>query len=486
MGTTREQSDLTRRSFLGRGAATTLGIALAGSLEPLAGAAGVEREGRSRFAGHRDDGYGPLVDDPDGRIALPEAFSYTVVAQSGVTMLDDGVHRTPSSPDGTASFVRRGGNGSVLVNNHEIRGLGPLTHGVPKDDPRLVYDPGPGANAGTTNIVVDKDGDRVREYVSLAGTHTNCAGGKTPWQTWLTCEETDLVPVAGNGLTRRHGYVFEVDPYRRKANRDPHPIKALGRFEHEALAVDPETWQIYETEDANAPHGMFYRWTPPSRALPLERRSLRALDDDAGTLEALSASTAGGAHVPDLCVAVEPGTTYDVKWVEVPDRDATTVRIRQQFTDAQVTRSRKLEGAWWGRGGAYFVASFARQSDGSAVVHDGQVWFYDPLAHTIELKLRFARAGAANSTSPDGPDNITVSPYGGVILAEDGGGKQHLIGSTGPLNTYFLARNDLPGDGEFTGPNFSRNKKVLFANVFNPGHVFAITGPWRKDHDDRD
>ena len=86
----------------------------------------------------------------------------------------------------------------------------------------------------------------------------------------------------------------------------------------------------------------------------------------------------GGQHIADLSLATEPGTRYEVSWVDVPDRDAQTVSVRKQFTDDQVTRSRKLEGQWWGDGGAYFVASFARSSDGSVNEHDGQVWFYDP------------------------------------------------------------------------------------------------------------
>ena len=146
-----------------------------------------------------------------------------------------------------------------------------------------------------------------------------------------------------------------------------------------------------------------------------------------------------------------------------------------------ITRSRKLEGAWWGDGGAYFVASFARTDDGSQVQHDGQVWFYDPLSRTITLQLRFAYTPADQDTNPDGPDNIAVSPYGGVILAEDGEGRQHLVGATEDGHTYFLARNDVgDGSGEMTGPNFSADKRTLFANLFNPGHVYAITGPWRR------
>jgi secreted PhoX family phosphatase len=439
--------------------AATLGIALAGDLTGVLG-------GRA-MANGRAVGYGPLVTDPNGLLSLPEGFSYEVIAKSGETTLESG-ERTPSDPDGTAAFASRGG-GTVLVNNHENSG------GEPYPVPRIagfVYDDT--ATGGTTNIVVDKNGNRVREYVSLAGTSTNCAGGRTPWDTWLTCEETEEI------RAKRHGYVFEVDPFDQDANRDPKPIKALGRFSHESVAVDPRTGVIYETEDASNPNGLLYRWTPPKSALPLGKGSLRELADDAGTLDAMQAYRRSGAFVPDLSSTTQVGTTYRVEWVPVPDRDATTTSTRKQF--AEITRSRKLEGMWWGDNGAYFVASFARFSDGSEAQHDGQVWFYDPKRQTVELKLYFVYTPGDQDSDPDGPDNITVSPFGGVILAEDGEGKQHLVGSTDSGDVFFFARNELPDNNEFTGPTFSHDRKILFANIQTPGHVFSIQGPFRRQN----
>jgi secreted PhoX family phosphatase len=466
---TDEPSGLSRRSVLAR-SATGVGIALSGSYTGLFGAAPASAKGAAAKAPKGQVGYGALVDDPAGLLSLPAGFSYTIVAQSGVTRLESG-EPTPSDPDGTASFVRHGGNGSVLVVNHEVSGGEPCP--VPRI-PGFVYDPA--AGGGTTNVEVDKDGNRVREYVSLAGTQNNCAGGKSPWDTWLTCEEAESL----SGQTKPHGYVFEVDPYDQDANRDPKPIKALGRYAHEALVVDPDAGTIYLTEDAGNPNGLLYRWTPPEAALPLGKGVLRTLSDDAGVLEALKASTLAGAHVPDLSVATVPGTTYTAEWVVVPDRDAKTVSTRKQFTNAQVTRSRKLEGMWWGDGGAYFVCSFARTSDGSAAQHDGQIWFLDPLAGTIELKLHFAYTPSDQDGDPDGPDNITVSAYGGLIIAEDGEGKSHLVGSTESGEAFFFARNEHPDDSEFAGPTFSHDKKVLFANIQSPGYVLAIQGPFTK------
>ena len=460
---------MSRRWVLTRSAAG-VGIALSGSYAGLFGAGAASASPGSAPGKPGPAGYGPLVDDPAGLLSLPVGFSYKVVAESGVTKLDSG-EPSPSDPDGTASFVRHGGNGSVLVVNHEISGSEPYP--VPRV-PGFVYDPA--AKGGTTTLEVDKDGNRVSEVVSLAGTHNNCAGGRSPWSTWLTCEEAESL----SGQTKPHGYVFEVDPYDQDANRDPQPIKALGRYAHEALVVDPDTGTIYLTEDAGSPNGLLYRWTPPASALPLGKGVLRTLPDDASVLEALSASTLTGAHIADLSVASAPGTTYRAAWVTVPDRDARTLSTRRQLASSAVTRSRKLEGMWWGDGGAYFVCSFARFSDGSAAQHDGQIWFLDPLAQTIELKLRFAYTPADQDGDPDGPDNITVSAYGGLIIAEDGDGASHLVGSSESGETFFFARNEDPGESEFTGPTFSQNKQILFANVQSPGRVFAIQGPFTK------
>jgi len=463
-------SALSRRGFLGGAAASGLGIAFAGSIDAIAGTA-------AHAATRSAEGYGPLVQDPAGILSLPKGFTYTVVAEAGVTTMEGGAP-TPSDADGTANFPTATG-GATLINNHEISGKEAFK--VPAL-PGLTYDPG--AGGGTTNIDVDSAGKRVREYVSVAGTHNNCAGGVTPWQTWLTCEETEQKK--GGVFTQDHGYVFEVSPVQAEnTGKSPVPLKFLGRFAHEAVAVDPETNVIYETEDASKPNGLVFRWVPPA-GFTGGKDALRTLaqspgGDTAGRLQAMSCSR-GSRHITDLAQATQPGTQYKVSWVDVPDRLAATLSVRKQFTDDQVTRSRKLEGMWWGDGGAYFVASFARLSDGSVNEHDGQVWFYDPAKQTVKLMTIFGvnPDPDVDADNYDGPDNITVSPYGGVILAEDGAGIQHLVGVTEQGKSYTLARNDDEKNNEFTGPNFSADGKILFANVQSPGRVFAITGPWGR------
>jgi len=359
------------------------------------------------------------------------------------------------------------GAGNVLVSTHEV--------GSDEEFPvppleGFVYDPA--GRGGTTTIEVDADGRTVRQYVSLAGTDRNCAGGRTPWNTWLSCEETERV------LDKPHGYVFEVDPFDQEANRDPVPIKALGRFPHEAVVVDPDTFVFFETEDARNPNGCVYRWTPPEDLLPLGKGSLRTLAEDAGSLQALRATTSDGRLVRDLAEGTAVGTVYSVDWVDVPDRDATDKSVRRQFSDDEVTRGRKLEGAWWGDGGAYIVSSFAREEDGEASTHAGQVWFLDPAEGTLTLFLRFA-AAEDDDDAPDSPDNITVSPYGGVMIAEDGEGQPHLLGATPHGRVFSFAKSEAAGgSAEFCGPVFSEDGRTLFLNQQRPGVTFAVRGPF--------
>ncbi|GAA2449027.1 PhoX family protein [Streptomyces pulveraceus] len=494
---------VTRREFTGQSALTGAGIALTGTVAALATAPGALAAGDPKHGhghdehghghGHgREPGYGPLIADPEGLLALPAGFSYRVITHSGVTRLESGEY-TPSNHDGTATFEGPRGV-TLLVNNHELSGVrADWEHPVPLTE-GLVYDPV--AAGGCTVVETRRDG-RTAEWVGIAGTSTNCAGGASPWGTWLTCEETE--DKAGRkGLLKDHGYVFEVDPYDRRANRDPRPIKAFGRYAHEAVVIDPRLGHAYLTEDASGPNGLLYRWVPP-HGFRHGRGRLRTLADDAGVLQAAKCLDRDGAFVDDLSRATKIGTVYGVDWADVPDRDAKSVSVRKQFADGEVTRARKLEGMWWGDGGTYIVSSFARSE--SPVQHDGQVWFHDPRRRTLTLKvllgvntdpspssqLRPSRGGPTQDGAFDGPDNITVSPYGGLVIAEDGDGIQHLFGATESGRTYPIARNELnigsaaePEYSEFTGVTFSPDGRTLYANIQTPGIMLAITGPWKR------
>ncbi|WP_026401330.1 alkaline phosphatase PhoX [Actinomadura rifamycini] len=436
---------VTRRGVMKGGAVGAMSLAMAGSLDAIFQTSAVADTGAGEAYG-----YGPLVPDPKGVLDLPRGFSYKELSVEG-DVISDGV-RVPGRHDAMGTFPTGKSNELLVVRNHEQTASG--VKAVAPDE--LVYDPE--AFGGTTTMLL-KNGDELRsQYVSLAGTSTNCAGGVTPWGTWLTCEETE----GFGGESKSHGWVFEVDPYGRRTR--PEPLKEMGRFAHEAVCVDPHTLTAYLTEDASGPFGMFYRFRPRAH-----RGDYHAYMQG-GRLE-----VGYIRDVPDLALIDEPGTKLHARWKAVPDKYAKQTSIREQFGD-EITRTQKLEGCWWGHGKAWFVASFANKADGAARDHKGQVWTYDPKTNEFELQLIFR-----NDSRFDGPDNITVSPYGGgVIIAEDGDGTQHLVGTTKDNKPFAFARN-AANDSEFCGVTFSPDGRTLYANrQSGPGVTFAITGPWNK------
>ncbi|MFC5261471.1 alkaline phosphatase PhoX [Kribbella qitaiheensis] len=473
---------LARRSVL-RGAAGAgaagVGFAAVGAVPSLAEA--TPRPQHQPFPSHRP--FPPLMDDPKGLLALPPGFKYTVVTHAGETKLKSG-QPTPSLHDGTAAFDD--GRNYLLIQNHEIGANDPL--GVPQIA-GTVYDAGVGSAGGCTVISVDKDGRNRGEWVGISGTLTNCAGGPTPWGTWMTCEETES---KANGTTRLkdHGYVFEVWADGETAH--PVPLKALGRYAHEALAIDKSRTHIYLSEDASGPNGLFYRWSGP-RGYKLSSKSWKDLVDvNFGTLEAMAILGDDGKPIPDVAylTSAQLLRPFRVAWVPVPDRDAVSVSVRKQLTDDKVTRGKKFEGVYGTDEGVYVVNSFAEGGSADlpadAVPHDGMVWFYNYEAKTIQLVTYFPESAAANKGTEakyndynfDGPDNVTVTPWGSLVLAEDGNASSHVLSSTPGGPTYAIARNML-NDSEFTGPTFSDDGKVLFVNIQTPGITLAITGPWR-------
>jgi hypothetical protein len=206
--------------------------------------------------------------------------------------------------------------------------------------------------------------------------------------------------------------------------------------------IDPLTGTVYLTEDADDPSGLLYRATPER---PLQGYgSLRA----GATLEALVATDAG-SFVPDLSVYEEIGTTLTATWAAIPDPHAGEVATRNQLD--QVTRSFKLEGAWWDGEVGYVASSYARLHRGSAGEHDGQVWRIDPVAGTLELVVRFGGDADPAGDRFEAPDNITVAPWGGLILCSDGGEAQHLYRVSADGEPSIFARNTRD-DHEFAGP----------------------------------
>lgn len=450
---------LTRRQLFARSGALGVGIAFTGSLEALF-------RTTAAYATPRGEayGYGPLLPDPNGILDLPAGFTYTTFSRFG-TPVEGGI--VANRHDGMAVFPAELSR-LRLVRNHE-QGGDPLAQRVPAP-PAYTYDPV--ASGGTMTVELADDLTVLSEYGSLGGTVRNCAGGQTPWGSWLTCEETEAR--AGSRARPRqvyskdHGWVFEVDPAAPDNNVDPTPITGMGRYSHEAVAIDPETNVAYLTEDASHPFGLLYRFTPSDAGGGYG--SYRG----GGTLEALRVP-----GVRDLSTVRKVNTRFNhVEWVPVPDPTAATVSTRRQFTDDQVTRSQKLEGAWYGRDAVYIVASFARLANGSAAEHEGQVWRYEPKSNSLTLELIFT---ASNATRFNRPDNITVSPFGGgVVLAEDGGGDQFLVGVAQNGLPFPIARNAL-NEFELAGVTFSPDHSTLFGNIYSGaagGLTFAIRGPW--------
>ncbi|MFE3139956.1 alkaline phosphatase PhoX [Streptomyces scopuliridis] len=450
----------TRRQILARTGAIAAGITFSGAVTELfSGTAAAQGLGRR--------GYGPLVTDPDGLLDLPQGFRYKVLSREG-DPLRSGEGRVPSNHDGMAALPGRRGR-VHLVRNHENRATAPIpvpaVHG-------LTYDPM--GKGGCTALELDGRDNVLGERVAIAGTAVNCAGGPTPWGTWLTCEETE--DRAGtNGYTKDHGFIFEVDgadPLRTGAV----PLTAMGRFQHEAIAIDPGTGIVYETEDAfDRPFGLFYRFLPQKPHGGTG--SLRA----GGALEAMRVP-----GVPDLSAVQEPGTSFDrVEWVPVPDPLARETPIRlQDFGPGGITHAQKLEGCYWGERAVYFVSSFARSAEGSAADHYGQVWKYEPKRRRLTLVIVFG-PGTDIQLPGESPDNICLAPSGGLMVCEDGGGAQHVFGVTRRGEVYALARGaqntgtpEEPEWGEFAGVTFSPDGATMYVNCYTPGTTFAVTGPW--------
>jgi hypothetical protein len=417
-------------------------------------------------------GYGALLRDPNNLIDLPKGFTYRVISRLG-NVMDDG-HVVPNAADGMGAFAI--GKGKIaLVRNHELSQrdsrFGPFTGDVPKDF--LTYDRIADKNAmpipgGTTTLIYDmKSGQREAEWLSLSGTTRNCSGGITPWGSWLTCEES--VTKAGDGVGKDHGYIFEV-PATHRGLVDPAPLKAMGRFNHEAACVDPRTGIAYLTEDRD--DGLLYRFVPNARGEFAK----------GGRLEALAFAEAPGVDPRNwLGVQVAKGQDYRVKWVPLSDPESPKDDLRKQGAAKGAALFARGEGIFWGQGELYFACT----SGGAAKY--GQIFRYKPAVNEgfsgesdapgmIDLFLESTNAAFYNYG-----DNICVMPTGHLLVCEDQYtdiADNHLRGINGAGQTYMIAKSRV--QSEFAGACFSPDGSTLFVNVYAPTMTLAIKGPWGK------
>jgi uncharacterized protein len=415
-----------------------------------------------------------LKPDFYGVIDLPEGFSYTIFSEAGETMSDGLL--VPGKHDGMGAFAAPNGK-TILVRNHELDptwtdqcAWGKKRALFKKVDRRKLYDAGKGKKpglGGTTTVHFDtKTGTVERQFLSLAGTYMNCAGGVMPWGSWITCEEH--TQNAEDDVERDHGYNFEV-PASAMGLVDPIPLKPMGRMRHEAVAYEPKSGIIYQTEDRY--DGMLYRF------IPNERQKLAA----GGKLQALRIKDQKRADTRNWFSA-EPtfktGEKHAVEWVDIQNVESPDDDLRYQgYYDGNCARFARGEGTWTGKDAIYFACTNGGKK------RKGQVWRYHPSASE----------GTAGETKQPGHvelfiepndgalvencDNLTMAPWGDLIICEDGTNPQCLVGVRPDGSIYKLGRTSI---SELAGACFSPDGTTLFVNVQTPGMTVAITGPWKE------
>jgi secreted PhoX family phosphatase len=399
--------------------------------------------------------------------------------------MDDGLI-VPGKQDAMAAFPRPDGLTALVINHEvEIPAHGPLGAFGPKDErldrltPDAHYDRGARARGGCSTIVYDtRTGEVRRKTLTLAGTVRNCAGGATPWNTWLTCEE--CFDSKGNGFEQDHGYVFECEPLKDGCAVRPRPIRDMGRFNHEAVAVDPASGVVYLTEDRS--DGLLYRYVPRDRA-DLHK---------GGKLQALAIKGRKGCSTRNWedSEPISVGTILHVEWIDLDVVDTPVDDLRYRGFSRGAARFARGEGMWYGIGPGARKDSprstariyFACTNGGMS--RRGQLWRYLPSPYEgtdreredvglLELFLE-----SADSTAIHNADNLSVTPWGGLVVCEDCDHEEQrllVVSPQGELSTF--ARNALNAS-ELAGSCFSPDGSTMFVNIQNPGITIAVRGPW--------
>ncbi len=424
-------------------------------------------------------GYGPLIPDPNRLLDLPEGFSYEVISQSGDTM-DDGLF-VPGQFDGMGCF-QLDGTRVALVRNHELKGSSGLHRNLGPGGFRQeriglldaakgydTYKDGRPLPGGTTTLVYDLETRQVvRQFLSLSGTSTNCCGGHTPWGSWLTCEETEETSASAD-VTKAHGYVFEV-PANGTGLADPVPLKAMGRFEHEAVCVDPRTGIVYLTEDKS--DGLFYRFIPTTPGKLVE----------GGRLQAMAFRDARGSDSSNTRNRIwSVGDWREVVWIDMEDVESPAGDLRIRGHAAGATLVARGEGIFWGDEELYLTAT------SGGPIERGQILRYVPSRFEGSAGERLSPGRmqlfveSADEKTINMGDNLCVAPWGHLVVCEDNYSssiRNHVKGVTPDGKLYTIARNVFTGNSEFAGAVFSPDGEVLFVNLQYPGITYAIRGPW--------
>ena len=478
-----------RRRFLRSGlglvaAAPTMAVAVQALL-----ARGVLAQGSGAEGSGAVGAISPKADLRDGqiRLTLPDGWTYRSFGATGDPMSDGGV--SPGWPDGMAAFTAANGRIRVVRNHEEREG------GTPIGDAAKAYDGN--TIGGATTLEIDPASRELRgDWVSLNGTTFNCAGGSTPWGTWLSVEESvngpDVGPdFGGNGpdFKQPHGFVFEVDPaWGTGAHAKAVPIRKAGRFPHEACGLDPTTGILYQTEDQFLFPGGFYRYRTAENPVSAGRLL------DGGVLEMMRVR---GSTAPAVLGGVlGQGDSFDIDWVTIGDPDPVfstsappsnndAIRhVSRQGFEQNAAKFARPEGCWFADGVVWFTCTRGGSSagglseapDGEYGDGHGHVWRYDPAAERLTLVFQ--------STDPavlDLPDNLTISPGGNVVLCEDGGDGNFIrsLGADGSMTNIAQNVTERPDD-EFAGVCFSPDGRTMFVNIqAAKGMTFAI---WREDN----
>ena len=426
-----------------------------------------------------EEGYGKLIPDPAGILDLPAGFSHRIISRWGEEM-NDGL-LVPNLHDGMAAFKGEGDH-VVLVRNHELGidsdpshgAFGPEFERLGRVESSSFFDfgkDGPPVLGGTTTVVYDqRSGEVVNHFLSLAGTGRNCAGGMTPWNTWITCEE--WTQRSDERCAVDHGWCFEVPADGRGGLVPARPLLGLGRFNHEAVAVAPDGRCIYLTEDRN--DGLLYRFIPNRpghlagggrlQALMIRERpslDLRNWIDPA--LESPIVSTR--ERLP-------------VSWIDLDDTGSPEDDLRFRGFEAGAARFARGEGMWTGRDDIKFVCTTG------GVGRIGQIWNYVPSPAEgtpdeasqppiLELSIEATEGGIIENA-----DNLTISPLGDLFVCEDGPPGNGLVRISPDGAVARFALNRMSGS-ELAGACFSPDGRTLFVNIQHQGITLAIEGPWK-------